>query len=97
VTDWKRPAAELERAVRAFRPVPGASTALDGESLKLWRAKIVSGSGAAGEVLGAHTGLVVACGDGALQILELQRAGGRRLDAEQFLRGRPFAPGTRFG
>jgi methionyl-tRNA formyltransferase len=41
--------------------------------------------------------LVVACGDGALQLLELQRAGGKRLDAAQFLRGRALAPGARFG
>jgi methionyl-tRNA formyltransferase len=95
--DWMRPAAELERAVRAFNPSPGAGTLLHGEPLKIWRARVAQGSGQPGELLEADRDLVVACGEGALQILELQRSGGKRLDAAQFLRGRPFQPGDRFG
>jgi len=94
--DWTRPAAELERAVRAFNPSPGASARLQGESLKLWRARVAAGSGAPGEVLQAGRELVVACGQGSLSILELQRPGGKRLEAGQFLSGRPLAPGVRF-
>jgi methionyl-tRNA formyltransferase len=94
--DWTRTAAELERAVRAFNPSPGASTRLQGEALKLWRARVVAGSGVPGEILHAGRELVVACGQGALSILELQRSGGRRLEAAQFLSGRPLAPGARF-
>jgi methionyl-tRNA formyltransferase len=95
--DWARPAAELERAVRAYNPSPGAGTLLAGEPLKLWRARVAPGSGQPGKLLQADRDLVVACGERALQILELQRAGGKRLDAAQFLRGRPLEPGVRFG
>lgn len=97
--DWGRPAVEIERAIRAFRPVPGAATVLEGESIKIWRARLVKDQdrGAAGEVLRSQAEIVVACGEGALQILELQRSGGKRLDTAQFLRGRPLAPSVRFG
>jgi methionyl-tRNA formyltransferase len=92
--DWTRPAAELERAVRAFRPAPGASTRTGGVELKIWRVRVVDGRPLApGEIT---DGLVVGCGQGALEILELQRAGGRRLSASDFLRGHPLPAGTRF-
>jgi len=95
--DWSRPAAELERAIRAFRPVPGASVLLDGEMLKIWRARVLGDRGVPGTVLRADASLVVACGEGALEIVELQRPGGRRMTAASFLRGRPVAVGSRFG
>jgi methionyl-tRNA formyltransferase len=91
--DWSRPATELERAVRAFRPAPGASTTLEGEPIKIWRARV------AGDRLppGVPTSdLVVGCGEGALAVEELQRAGGKRLSAADFLRGRPLARDARF-
>jgi methionyl-tRNA formyltransferase len=92
--DWTRPAAELERAVRAFRPAPGASTLAGGVGLKIWRVRVVDVRQLApGEV---NDALVVGCGQGALEILELQRAGGRRLSASDFLRGHPLPAGTRF-
>ncbi|HJY77654.1 MAG TPA: methionyl-tRNA formyltransferase [Burkholderiales bacterium] len=92
--DWTRPADELERAVRAFRPSPGASTRADGAELKIWRARIAARSRLApGEV---GDGLIVGCGEGALEVLELQRAGGRRLGAPEFLRGHPLPAGARF-
>ena len=93
--DWRRPAVELERAVRAFRPAPGATARLDDEVLKIWRAEVSDARGEPGELL-AGAPIVVACGREALRILELQRAGGRRVGAAEFLRGRPLAPGTRF-
>lgn len=93
--DWRRPAFELERAVRAFRPVPGASARLSGETLKIWRAAVAEGAGEPGTLLDG-TSLLVACGERALRIIELQRAGGRRLSAAEFLRGRPLEPGMRF-
>lgn len=97
--DWRRPAAELERQVRAFDPVPGAQTQLDGVTLKIWRARIERGIAAApGTVCAAGpTGIVVACGAEALRISELQRAGGRRLAAQAFLSGFRLARGTRLG
>ena len=93
---WSRPAIELERAVRAFRPSPGAVALLAGETLKIWRARVVAGRGAPGTLLEAGSDLVVACGDDALAISELQRPGGRRLDARAFLRGHRLAAGSRF-
>ena len=95
--DWNRPAGELERAVRAFNPVPGAGTVLQGDPVKVWRARPAAGKGQPGEVLQAGPDLVVACGEDALQIVELQRSGAKRLEAAQFLRGRPLAAGARFG
>lgn len=96
--DWSRPCAELERKLRAFRPAPGAQSTLRGEVMKLWLARCVDGAGAPGEVLSAGAGgIVVACGECALEILELQRAGGKRLAAAAFLRGFPVATGERLG
>lgn len=94
--DWRRPAPEIERAVRALRPAPGAVTQLRGEPIKVWRARVASGHGAAGTVLAADgAGVLVACGDQALLATELQRAGGKRLAAAQFLRGCAIVPGER--
>lgn len=92
VLDWLRPADELERAVRAFHP---ATSALGSEPIKVWRARVVEGHGAPGSVIDARN-LVVACGENALAIMELQRAGGRRLSAADFLRGRPLPHDARF-
>jgi methionyl-tRNA formyltransferase len=88
--DWSKPAAQLERAVRAFRPAPGAFTLLDGEPVKIWRAEVIGGNGAPGSLRAESGRLVVACGEGALAVTELQRAGGRRMGVEEFLRGRPL-------
>jgi methionyl-tRNA formyltransferase len=93
--DWSRPARELDRVVRAMRPAPGASTQLDGERIKIWRAHPVQAEGRAGNVLRAADAILVACGEGALAITELQRAGGRSLSAAEFLRGRALQPGAR--
>lgn len=97
VIDWSRPCAEIERRIRALRPAPGAQTHLRGEVLKLWRGDCMEGSGAPGVVLGASDALLVACGEGALAVRELQRAGGRRLAAAEFLRGHPVVAGERLG
>ena len=93
--DWKRSAAELERAVRAFRPAPGALTRFQGEPLKIWRVCVESGDGVPGTIIDAKR-LHVACGSGALAIEELQPAGGRRMAATDFLRGHRIESGTRF-
>jgi methionyl-tRNA formyltransferase len=92
--DWTRPALELERCVRAFRPLPGAATSLDGAPLKIWQASVVEGVGNPGTVLSAGDALVIACAGGALAISELQRSGGKRLPVREFLRGCPLVPGT---
>lgn len=97
VIEWSAPAELIERMVRAFRPSPGAMTHMEGGPVKIWRARVGEGSGAPGTVLHAQDeGIVVACGTGALQITELQRAGARRLSSAEFLRGRAVRPGMRF-
>lgn len=91
---WREPAVLIERRVRAFDPAPGAHFQCGGESVKLWRAAPVAGSGAPGTVLAAPAGrCVVACGEGALELLELQRPGGRRGPAAVFLQGHPLGVG----
>jgi methionyl-tRNA formyltransferase len=83
--DWREPAAVLERRVRAFDPFPGATVEDRGSVLKLWRARALPDQpGRPGAVLSTLPGaLIVACGDGALELLQLQRPGGRRLPAAQ--------------
>ena len=98
VIDWRASAAQIERAIRALRPAPGATTLLHGTMLKLWRARLAAGAGAPGRVLEASgTGIVIACGEGALRVTELQRAGAKRLGAAEFLRGQALVPGTPLG
>ena len=83
--------------MRAYNPVPGAFTLRNGEPLKFWAAHVASGQGTPGTVLAADKdGILVACGEGALRVSELQRAGGKRLDVAQFLAGVAIAPGERW-
>ncbi|MGE5794351.1 MAG: methionyl-tRNA formyltransferase [Bacteroidota bacterium] len=95
--DWTRPAAELERQVRAFNPFPGATARLRGTEIKIWRAAVADAAGEPGVVLALDSAaIVVACGCGALRLEALQRAGGKRLPAREFLRGFALAAGERF-
>ncbi len=97
LVDWTRSAAELDRHVRAFNPFPGAQAQFAGQTVKLWTARPVAGVGAPGTVLAVdRQAVVVACGEGALAIGELQKAGGKRLPVQQFLAGHPVQPGDRF-
>jgi len=95
--DWRELAAVIERRVRAFDPFPGASFALGGETLKLWRAEVrPQVKGAPGTVmLAGDAGLVVACGEGGLSLQELQRPGGRRQPVSSLLQALPVAAGAR--
>ncbi len=93
--DWTKPAADIERLVRGLAPFPGAWFELDGERVKLLRAEIVDGNGAAGDVLDER--LAIACGEGAIRPVKLQRAGKPAMDLETFLRGNTVAAGTRLG
>jgi methionyl-tRNA formyltransferase len=99
--DWNQPAVRIWNRVRAFTPWPGAFTFLSiGEKaqlLKIWKVEVAERAGRAGEILSAdRTGILVGCGQGALRILELQREGGKRLTAEQFLAGFPIKAGEGF-
>jgi methionyl-tRNA formyltransferase len=87
--DWGRTAIEIDRQVRAFNPTPGAEGIVADEAIKIWQAEPGEGHGRAGEILPAGgSDLVVACGEGALRLLEIQRPGGRRMAAADFLRGK---------
>ncbi len=103
VVDWRQPAELIERRVRAFDPFPGASTALGPAVIKLWGARVEPDDiglppAPAGTVLAIDEGGVrVACGAGVLRLTELQRAGGKRLRARDFLAGFAVAPGDRLG
>lgn len=97
--DWKRPAEELARAVRAYNPWPVAHTLYEGQPLRIWRATALASAAAVqpGTVITAgRNGVDVACGEGSLRLLELQAAGGRAQDAGAFANGRELK-GRRFG
>jgi methionyl-tRNA formyltransferase len=99
--NWRDTAETLDRRVRAFNPFPAAAAQLNGEVIKLWRAVPEASNSAAnalpGTVLSADAqGVRVACGEGVLCVTELQRAGGKRLAAADFLRGFPLAAGQQF-
>jgi methionyl-tRNA formyltransferase len=93
--DWTRPAIELDRLVRGLSPSPGAWAEIGGERVRLLLAEPADGWGAAGAVLDGR--LTVACGEGALRLLRLQRAGKAAVEVEAFLRGFPVPAGTRLG
>ena len=90
--DWSRPATEVDRQIRGLSPFPGAWFDLDGTRVKVLASKLAEGEGAAGEVL--DDALRVACGEGAVQLIRLQRAGKAAQDAQTFQRGAQIAAGT---
>ncbi len=91
--DWTRPAVEVDRQIRGLSPFPGAWTEMEGARLKLLASRVAEGQGAPGKVLTPE--LHVACGQGAVELLRLQRAGKGAQDRESFLRGWPIPVGTR--
>ncbi len=97
--DWQQEAAQIERAVRAFNPLPGAFTSFNGETLKIWKARVVNAvAGKPGQIVSVdRDNIVVACGNGGLRLEELQKSGGRRLPVQAFLSGFALKPGQRFG
>ena len=89
--DWQQPAAVLERRLRAFDPFPGGATELGGQPLKVWRARALADRGVPGQGLAVGDGrLVVACAEGALELLEVQQPGGRRISARDYLQRHPI-------
>jgi len=91
--DWTRPAAEIERQLRAFAPTPGAWFEVNGERVKLLRGEVTHPSGAPGEVLDAA--LTIACGEGAIRPLVVQRAGRGPMSPQELLRGFAVPQGMR--
>ena len=99
--DWQQPARAIWNRIRAFTPWPGAFTFLPGQPqpqlLKIWGAEIVSQPGSPGEILQAEkSGIIIGCGEDALRVTALQREGGRRMSAVDFLAGHPLKPGQQF-
>jgi methionyl-tRNA formyltransferase len=100
--DWNRPATALWNQLRAFTPWPGVFTHIKTPPkpriLKIWEARVEAGTGNPGTILSADkSGIVVACGQDALRILNLQREGGRRMSSGEFLAGHAFQPGDTLG
>lgn len=95
--DWRLPAEVLDRHIRAFNPFPGAVASLNGQPVKVWQACRTLGQGEPGRILAVgKDGISVACGDGALRLLELQKAGGKRVSAAQFAAGGSVSTGAGF-
>jgi methionyl-tRNA formyltransferase len=95
--DFRLPATVLLRRIQAFNPFPGAVAHIHETALKIWQASSVELTGNPGEILSVTSdAVVVACGEGALKITELQKPGGKRLLAAQFVQGFALEPGERF-
>ena len=92
--DWSKSAAEIDAIIRGLAPSPGAFTEAKGERLKILSALPVKDRGEPGEVVTED--LTVACGEGALKLLKVQRAGKGVMEARELLKGFPLPPGTRF-
>ena len=91
--DWNKSAAQVHNHVRGLHPWPVATMVLQGKTFKVHDTRVVSGSGAPGQILGlTKTGLVIACGEGAVEITSLQAEGGKRMAAPDYFRGHPLEP-----
>ncbi|MCS0503104.1 methionyl-tRNA formyltransferase [Ancylobacter mangrovi] len=90
--DWRRPARQVHDHMRGLSPFPGAWFELDGARVKVLRTSLADGAGAPGEVL--DDALTIACGEGAVRLVEVQKAGSRAMSAPDFLRGNPLGAGT---
>ena len=99
VIDWSRSAHEIDCLIRGLNPWPIALTTLSGERLKVFAVEKAAGNGDPGTVLEADPkkGLTVACGEGALKLIEIQLVGGKRMKATDFLRGHVIEVGTKLG
>ena len=94
--DFSKSAREVHNLVRGMNSWPVAHTTLGGKLLKVYRTRAAQGKGAPGELLGGKS-FTVACGEGAVELVEIQAEGGRRMNAADYLRGHPVAAGTRLG
>ena len=99
--NWSMPAHAISRQVRAFNPFPVATTQLanrqlNDETCRIWMATATTDNGKVGHITSLANGITVACGNGSLNITELQMPGGKRLSYQQFLQGHPFNIGDAF-
>ncbi len=94
--DWAKSAIEISRQVRGFNPFPVAKAQFRGETCRIWHATSAIGNAKTGEIIGLDNAIHVACGDGILQITELQMPGGKRQTAQQFAQGQHIKLGEFF-
>ncbi len=96
IIDWSHAAQDIVNCIHGLNPWPGCSTAIEGGRLKLLRAEVAEGKGQPGEILTADPkqGLVIAAGEGAVGIIQLQAPGGKPMNSKDYLRGHPMAVGT---
>ena len=96
VIDWTRPAEEIVHRMHGLNPWPGCTTPYEGQRLKLLRAECMDGVGQPGEILTADpkAGLVIAAGEGAVRVTQMQAPGGKPMNPKDYLRGHPMAVGT---
>lgn len=96
--DWQQDANQIDRLIRAFNPSPGAYTQIQGNLLKIWQGKVAkSEPGKPGEIIAIRRdGIIVTCGNGAIILETLQKPGGKKLSAAEFLAGYPLQPGDCF-
>lgn len=89
--DWTKTARQVHNHVRGLHPWPVATTEIQGKLFKVHATRVAEGSGEPGQILGlSKTGLLVACGEGAVEILSLQAEGGKRMSAPDYFRGHPL-------
>ena len=94
--DWSRDAKAIYAQIRGVTPWPGAYTTYKGKRLKVHKARVVNRCGVTASAVSGE-GLIVACGSGALELLEVQLEGAKRMSAEDFIRGQRITEGTKFG
>ncbi|MEL6584003.1 MAG: methionyl-tRNA formyltransferase [Pseudomonadota bacterium] len=92
--DWSKPAIEIDRQIRGLSTFPGAWTVVDGDRIKVLGSRLAQGEGEAGVLLDSTT---VACGEGAVELMRLQPAGGKAQDAGPYVNARGWRAGTKFG
>lgn len=96
IINWADKAVDIVNRIHGLNPWPGCSTAVEGGRLKLLRAEVAQGAGQPGEIIMADpkVGLVIAAGEGAVCITQLQAPGGKPMNSKDYLRGHPMAVGT---
>lgn len=94
--DWQDSAVNVYNKIRAFNPAPIAYCMIKGEPFKIYSAEVVDKNGVSGEIISCENNLVIACKQGAISLLKVQKAGGKPLDIKEFLKGNKFIKGEFF-
>ena len=97
LVDWTKPAQQVHDLIRGLNPWPSAVSYLDGKKLKLHASRVREGSGQPGKAFVQEGALLVCCGQGALELTELQTENGKRMDGKSYLLGHPLEQDSHFG